>query len=223
MCVCVCGKNLNVKHALTCPTGGLHNDIRDLTTDLMAEVCDNICTEPELQPLSGEALQGRFVSCQEGARVDIRAESFWEQSQTVFFDIRVFNPFAPSNLSQNLSATYQQHEKLKRRDYEQQIQEVEHGSFTPIILSATGGMASAAQVTFKRMVSMLATKPDQPLHPSDECCMMHTQLLADQATNPVHQRLRIDHGSCCQDRPNLYDCQRGVCPPNLNSNYSSPN
>ena len=132
----------------------------------MAEVCDNVCTEPELQPLSGEALQGRFVSCQEGARVDIRAESFWEQSQTVFFDIRVFNPFAPSNLSQNLSATYQQHEKLKRRDYEQQIQELEHGSFTPIILSATGGMASAAQVTFKRMVSMLATKPDQPLHPS---------------------------------------------------------
>ncbi len=77
--VCVCGKNRNV-HALTCPTGGLptlrHNDIRDLTADLMAEVCNNVCTEPELQPLSGEALQGRSANCQEGARVDIRAEGF---------------------------------------------------------------------------------------------------------------------------------------------------
>jgi len=57
--------NLNVEHALTCPTGGLatlrHNGIRDLTADLMAEVC-NVCTESELQPLSGEDLQGRFVA-----------------------------------------------------------------------------------------------------------------------------------------------------------------
>ena len=128
----------------------------------MAEVCNNVCTEPELQPLSGEALQGRSANCQEGTRVDIRAEGFWERSQSAFFDVRVFNPFTPSNLSRSLSATYQQHEKLKRRVYEQRIREVEHGSFTPIVLSATGGMGSAAQVTFKRMVSMLATKRDQP-------------------------------------------------------------
>ncbi len=70
--VCVCGKNLNVEHDLTCPTGGLpmlrHNDIRDLTADLMAEVCNNVCMEPELQPLiflAGEALQGRSANCPE--------------------------------------------------------------------------------------------------------------------------------------------------------------
>ena len=78
--VYVCGKNLNVEHALTCPTVGLptlqDNDIRDLTTDLMAEVCNNVCTERELQPLSGEALQRRSANFQEGA--DIRAEGFWE-------------------------------------------------------------------------------------------------------------------------------------------------
>ena len=60
VCVCVCVKNLNVEHALTCPTGGLpmlrHNDISDLTADLMTEVCNNVCTEPELQPLSGKNL-----------------------------------------------------------------------------------------------------------------------------------------------------------------------
>ena len=66
----VCGKNLNVKHAFTCSTGGLptlrHNDIGDLTADLMAEVCNNVCMEPELQPLSGEALQRRSANFQEG-------------------------------------------------------------------------------------------------------------------------------------------------------------
>ena len=44
--VCVCGKNQSVDHAFTCSTGGLptlrHNDIRDLTADLMAEVCNNV-------------------------------------------------------------------------------------------------------------------------------------------------------------------------------------
>ena len=101
--MCVCGKNLTVDHAFTCPTGGLptlrHNDIRDLAADLMAEVCNNVCPEPELQPLSGEALQRRSANCQDGVRVDIRAEGFWERSQNVFFNIRVFNYFAPSNRS----------------------------------------------------------------------------------------------------------------------------
>ena len=42
---------------------------------------------------------------------------------------------------------------------------MEYGSLTPIVLSATGGgggMSNAAQVTFKRIVSMLAVKGDQP-------------------------------------------------------------
>ena len=65
--VYVCGKNQSVPMLR-------RNDIKDLTADLMAEVCNNVCTELELQPLSGEALQGRSVNCQDGARVDIRAE-----------------------------------------------------------------------------------------------------------------------------------------------------
>ena len=82
-----------------------HNDIRDLTADLMAEVCNNVCMEPELQPLiflAGEALQGRSANCQKEARVDITAEGFWEQSQNAFFEVRIFNPFAPSNISRSV-------------------------------------------------------------------------------------------------------------------------
>ena len=89
--------------------------------------------------------------------------------QDVVFDVRGFYPFASTNCSQSLTATYQRHEKEKRRSYEQRIREVEqrirevkHGSFTPLVFAATGGMGMAAHVTHRRLVSMLAVKRDQP-------------------------------------------------------------
>ena len=33
-----------------------HNEIRDLTANLLTEVCNDVCIEPDLQPLSGEVL-----------------------------------------------------------------------------------------------------------------------------------------------------------------------
>ena len=56
-----------------------------------------------------------------------------------FFDVRVFNPYAPSN-NQTSPACYRKLEQEKKRVYEQRICEVEHSSFTPLVFSATGGM-----------------------------------------------------------------------------------
>ena len=57
---CVCGVPFSVDHALNCPCGGLpslpHNNLRAITASLFKEVCDNVITEPVLQPLSGETL-----------------------------------------------------------------------------------------------------------------------------------------------------------------------
>ena len=56
---CLCGKPLNVEHALSCPTGGFpiirHNEIRDITASLMTEVCHSVSVEPLLQPLTGNS------------------------------------------------------------------------------------------------------------------------------------------------------------------------
>ena len=49
-----------------------------------------------------------------------------------FFDVRVFNP--------NISKTYKLNEKEKKRLYSERITEIKHGSFTPLVMSATGGM-----------------------------------------------------------------------------------
>ena len=44
-----------VEHALSCAHGGFpslrHNDVRDITANLLAEVCHNVAGEPDLQTL----------------------------------------------------------------------------------------------------------------------------------------------------------------------------
>ena len=59
---CDCGTQFSVEHALSYPKGGFpsirHNEIRDLTANLLSEVCNDVCTEPHLQPITGEHLSG---------------------------------------------------------------------------------------------------------------------------------------------------------------------
>ena len=126
----------------------------------MQEVCyDDVSTEPRLQPLSNETLEGRSAIREENARVDVAARGFWgDGSQKAYFDIRVFNPCAQTCLTMEPQTVYLRQEKEKRRQYQQRICEVEHGSFTPLVFSATGGMGRAASVTFKRLAAQIAEK-----------------------------------------------------------------
>ena len=163
---CVCGCNFSVEHAFSCPSGALpsirHNDIRDLTAKLLTEVCPNVATEPDLQPLTGETLSHRTSNYEDGARLDVSAQGFWgDRHARAFFDVRVFNPLAPSNCRASLNATYRRHENIKKRSYERRVREVEHGSFTPLVFSASGGMAPAATTTFKRLASLISEKQQQ--------------------------------------------------------------
>ena len=166
---CVCGKQQTVEHALSCSHGGFpalrYNDIRDITAKCLSEVCHNVAVEPELQPLTRESLQLRTANSEEGARLDVSAQGFWgERHQRAFFDVRVFNPYAPSNCKSTQTAAYRRHENEKRRSYQQRILEVEHGSFTLLVFSATGGMGPAARVTYRRLASLLAEKRSLPYH-----------------------------------------------------------
>ncbi len=138
---CVCGKFFTVEHALSCPRGGFpsirHNEIRDMTATLMSEVCHNVKIEPGLQPVTGEQFEHRTANREDGARLDIVAQSFWGRDrQSAFFDVRVFNPYAPCYRNSTQTQCYRKNELEKKRCYEDRIREIEHGSFTPLILSA---------------------------------------------------------------------------------------
>ena len=98
---CACGQGFSIDHALNCPTGGYptlrHNELRDFTAGVLSEVCTDVCTEPPLQPLSGETLTYATANVEDGARLDISAAGFWgSQHQKAFFDVKVFNPNASS-------------------------------------------------------------------------------------------------------------------------------
>ena len=53
-----------------------HNEIRDLTANLMAEVCHNVSIEQTLQPITGETFSTLSANTEDGARSDI-ARSGW--------------------------------------------------------------------------------------------------------------------------------------------------
>ena len=64
---CACGHTFTIEHALSCPKGESpslrHNEIRDVTASLLSEVCNNVATEPHLQP-PGEVLLPTMVIMQ---------------------------------------------------------------------------------------------------------------------------------------------------------------
>ena len=124
-------KPFSVDHALCCPTGGFpsirHNYLRDLTAEALTVVCNDVCIEPNLQPLSGESLHYSSANKEDGARLDVRATGFWgDRYQQAYFDVRVFNPNASSYRHLQPSTAYARQEQLKRRHYDQRVREVEH-------------------------------------------------------------------------------------------------
>ncbi len=164
---CSCGHMFSIAHAMSCPTGGYpsirHNEIRDITASLLTEVCHNVSIEPHLQPMTGESLSHRTANIEDQSRLDIAVCGFWGgRFEKAFFDVRVFNPSAQSNQQASLTSTYRRHELEKKRQYEQRIREVEHSTFTPLVLSSTGGMGRAATTFYKRLSSMLSERRDVP-------------------------------------------------------------
>ena len=147
---CVCGSSFSVEHALSCNRRSFptlrHNEVRDLTATLLMEVCSNVEVEPPLQELSGEVL-ARSANLDRGAHSDVAVDGFWEPGRVrTFCDIRVFNPFAPTNRKSSISSTYRAQESEKKRQYNQRITEIERGSFSPLVFSSSGGMGREATI-----------------------------------------------------------------------------
>ena len=163
---CPCGRQFNVEHALSCSLGGFpiirHNELRNITADLLSEVCPNVSIEPHLQPLSGETLTHSTAIRDDRARLDVKANGFWgDNFHSTYFDVRVFNPHAPSNKASTPASLYQRQEKEKRRSYEERITQIEHGSFSPLVFSTSGGMGRIATTVYRRIAGMISEKKKQ--------------------------------------------------------------
>ena len=137
-----------------------HNEVRDITAELLTEVCNDVAIEPSLTPLSGEIFESTTTSREDDSRCDVAARGFWVRGSKAFLDVRVFNPMAKSYSNQPLARTYNSLEKSKKAKYNERILNVEHGTFTPLVFSCFGGMGTEAQRFFNRLAVKVAEKRD---------------------------------------------------------------
>ena len=99
--------------------------------------------------------------------------------QGAFFDIRVFHPNAPSYLRTQPASLFRKHEMEKKWEYGDRVRSVEHGSFTPLVLSTFGGLGREATVFYSRLADLLSKKHSTPYTKTLSllCCSISFSLL----------------------------------------------
>ena len=130
---------------------------------MLAEVCSDVAIEPSLPPLTGERFSDETTTTNDDSRCDVAARGFWVRGSKAFLDVRVFNPMAKSYLNQPLATTYNSLEKSKKGKYNERILNVEHGTFTPLILSCFGGMGTEAKRFFNRLGVKVTEKRNEEI------------------------------------------------------------
>ena len=126
--VCVCSQPFNVTHAMNCKRAGFisarHDNIGEFEAKLLSQVCNDVETEPSLQALSNEHLP-RSANTSAKAHLYMRARGFWRRGQNSFFDIRVTNASAASQISASLNTILKKHGVEKKRQYNERVMQVE--------------------------------------------------------------------------------------------------
>ena len=136
-----------------------HNKLRDLEAELMREVCRDVKVEPCLLPLANDNLISGNTA--ENARLDVSGVGVWGPMEKTFLDIRVMHPNCQSYADKDIAKVYEDHEREKKRAYNERVIQVEKGTFTPIVFSTFGGMGQEADRYHKRLAELIAEKRNE--------------------------------------------------------------
>ncbi len=192
---CSCGHTFSIDHALSCSTGGFpsirHNEVRDITASLLSEACHN---EPHLQPLTGEVMTLRSANTECNSRLNVALMVFGGVDLKEHY---LMYPCARSNRQATLQATYRRHEQEKKREYDQRVRAVEHSTFTPLVLSVSGGMGRSATTVYKRLAGMICEKKGTPCSKTIGCKLSFS-LLRSTIMAIRGARSSIKHGALCE-------------------------
>ena len=155
---CHCGKQNSVDHALICKTGGYvhmrHDRIRDLEASILRDICKDVRVEPELLPVGNSTVGSSTTG--EKSRLDVSAVGIWSPMERTFMDVKIVHPNAPSHKNKDLNQIFKESETKKKHKYNQRVMQVEKATFTPLIFSTTGGMASEC-IKFHKKVAVLVS------------------------------------------------------------------
>ena len=162
---CPCGKKFSITHALNCTNGGFiharHDNVRDFEAQLMKSVWNDVETEPQLQPVNNRKNFNRSAIVSKDARLDIRTRGFWRPGQNAFFDMRITNETCDSQQSSTIPSILRKHEMEKKRQYNQRVIEIEHGTFTPLVFTTSGAMGHECHKFHKSLAEKISQKKDE--------------------------------------------------------------
>ena len=148
--------------------------IRNLFAEFLSETSTDVQLEPQLAELTGENLKYKTSNKQKEARLDISARNVWRSGDKAFFDVRVFNPTSKFYMNMPLKSAYVNNEKEKKREYNERIIKVEHGSLTPLVFSCYGGMSQECGAFFKHLTAMISEKRGDKYQ--DVCKLLRTKI-----------------------------------------------
>ena len=101
-----------------------------------------------------------IARCDGALRLDVSALGFWCPDQRALFDIRVFDPVAPSNAHQSLESAPSKQDNEKRRQYEDRILHVDHASFTLLVFTIAGGINKFSKKILQKIRGKAGRKRD---------------------------------------------------------------
>ena len=143
--------------------------------NLLNEVCDDIEVEPCLQSLQGETFTKRTTTIDDKARIDIKANGFFDSHfSRMFFDVKVFIPYVKF-CQRSIPDSYKYHEYIKEQKYEQRIIEVEKATFRPLIFSYTGGAGPPSSKAIQGLAYRISDKKEDSY--SDVITYIRTKLI----------------------------------------------
>ena len=134
-----------MEFTLSCPLGGYsimhHNEVRDCLAEMAKHAgMTAVEIEKHLLPVGNFPLP-LSANHAPDARMDVFCLRLWGKLQKSYIDVRVFHPGAPSYRSKALNSLYKLQEAEKKRSYGKRVIEVEKGTFSPFVLSTSGGLA----------------------------------------------------------------------------------
>ena len=127
---------------------------------MMKTICNDVEIEPALQPVANPASfsSTRTANLRDDARLDIRTRGFWRAGQNAFFDVRVTNAESNSQANTSVQSILRTHEQNKKREYNQRVIEIEHGTFTPLIFTTSGAMGHECSKYHKTLAEKMSKK-----------------------------------------------------------------
>ena len=78
--------------------------------------------------------------------------------QVAFFGVRILNPTVKRYVTQELRKSYEKNEKGKKKQYNERILKIEHGTFTPLVMSTTGGMSRESRKSSAHFSEIISKK-----------------------------------------------------------------